>query len=113
MSFMFQGATPFNKNIYGWNVDNVAYYDDFYTSSGLDDNSDLLYVPEKFRPVPPSINQILDIKRNGSNYRLYYTLTSDLEASDVSTIYLESNSGGSFPNPDSFQYVTIRQILII
>ena len=58
MSCMFVGATAFNQNVSGWNVDNVEYYENFYTSSGLDNNSDLLYVPEKFRPS--SINEILD-----------------------------------------------------
>ena len=48
MAFMFYYAYAFNQNVSGWNVDNVEYYENFYTSSGLDNNSDLLYVPEEF-----------------------------------------------------------------
>ena len=106
---MFSGATAFNQNVSGWNVNGVSEYEYFYTSSGLDDNSDLSNVPAKFRPVssPSSINEILDIKRNGSNYRLYYTLTSDLQASDVTSINIESIDGGSYPDSNAFVYVTI------
>ena len=60
MSCMFVGATAFNQNVSGWNVDGVSEYEFFYISSGLDDNSDLLNVPEKFRPVPSSINETID-----------------------------------------------------
>ena len=103
MAFMFYYAYAFNQNVSGWNVDNVEYYETFYTSSGLDNNSDLLYVPEKFRPS--SINEILDIKRNGSNYRLYYTLISGFEASYVTSINIETISGGGYIAP--YEYGTI------
>jgi surface protein len=90
MNDMFFGATAFNQNVSGWIVENVIQYSNFYTNSGLDNNSE--HVPEKFRPVS-SINEILDIKRNGSNYRLYYTLISGLEASYVTSINIETISG--------------------
>jgi surface protein len=100
MANMFFYATAFTQYISGWNVENVEYYENFYTSSGLDD-SELLNVPEKFRPVS-SINEILDIKRNGSNYRLYYTLTSGLQASYVTSINIETISGGENITPSEY-----------
>jgi surface protein len=103
MSSMFYYAYAFNQNVSGWNVDNVEYYGDFYTSSGLD-NSYLLYVPEKFRPS--SINEILDIKRNGSNYRLYYTLIYGLEGSDVTSINIETISDGEYIAPYEYGIIS-------
>jgi surface protein len=100
MANMFFYATAFTQYISGWNVENVEYYENFYTSSGLDD-SELLNVPEKFRPVS-SINQILDIKRNGSSYRLYYTLTPNLNADYVTIINVLSNNGGGYITPTGY-----------
>jgi surface protein len=55
---MFIGASMFNQNVSGWIVDNVEYYENFYTNYGLDNNSELLNIPEKFRPS--SINDTFD-----------------------------------------------------
>ena len=100
MSSMFYYAYAFNQNISGWNVENVTEYEYFYIDSGLDD-SELLNVPEKFRPVS-SINQILDIKRNESSYRLYYTLTSNLNANYVTIINVISINGGGYITPSGY-----------
>jgi hypothetical protein len=61
-------------------------------------------VPPIQKTLDVTSNEILDIKRNGSTYRLYYTLTSGLSASYVNSISLESNSGsgGTTPHPDRY-----------
>ena len=63
------------------------------------------YVEASVTIAPSSINEILDIKRNGSNYRVYYTLTSGRQASYVTTVSLSSNSGGANRTP--YGYGTI------
>ena len=52
-------------------------------------------------------NEILDLKRKESTYRLYYTLTSGLSADYVNSISLASNNGSGSTTPHPNGYGTI------